>query len=101
MADHLASLGIIYLNTIIISTYPVVAELILADCVDVTQFNTMYARQSRHILAQSILVGSYPHTAVLSLHKTAQGIVADGCLVKLVMQELFPLLAFQVDYYQS
>ena len=64
-----ASLGIIFGDTIIVTTKPVVAIDILSCGIDISQFEQGEGLRLLNILVQTATVGTYPHVTALVEHQ--------------------------------
>ena len=81
----------------VVRSQPVVARQILCRGVDITQFQCFEAQHLLYILVDAITIGRNPHTAVLVKHQALGRILTQGCLVKLIVEEVLHLLGLRVD----
>ena len=101
MIHHLTCLGIIQQDTLVVSTYPIIATLILAGRGDITQFHTLHTGFSPDILVHTILIRTDPYATIIGLTDCTEGVIADRAIVVFVIQELLPLIVLHVDDHQT
>ena len=100
MVHHLTRLGVIHQDALVVGTHPVVANLILANRRNIAQIDALQTGKATDILVHAVFVGADPHAAVISLIDVTEGIIADGRLVVLIVQELLPLLVLHINDHQ-
>ena len=69
----------------------------MADGVDDAQLQVAYARRIACVEVDAVLIAAYPHTPQLIDIEVTQGVVAQGGLVVLVVEELLHVVAGEVD----
>ena len=101
MSNNLLTLRIVDEDTTIVRTQPIVAETVFSNSIDVTHFQIHHAGRSLLIHIHAVLEGAYPHQSVVVHVNITKGILADGRLVELIVQELSHLVVLQVNHQQS
>ena len=61
----LVGFGVIHDDALVVGTQPVVAMMVFAYSIDVAQFQTLQAGRTLYILVDAILIGTYPHAALI------------------------------------
>ena len=97
MVHHFARLRIIHQDTLVVGTHPIIADLIFAGGCDIAQIDTLQTGETLDILVDTVLIGAYPYTTVVSPIDVSKGVIADGSLVELIVHELLPLFVLHIN----
>ena len=97
----LTTLRIIDDDTTIVGSQPVIAVIVLAYSVDVTQFQILHAARTFLIHVDTILIRADPYQAVFVQIDVTQRVIADGRLVELAVHELSHGMMSQVKHQQA
>ena len=72
--------------------------MVFTYSIDVAQFQALQAGRTLYILVDAILIGTYPHAALIVNIDILGGIVRKRCRVKLIVQQLAHFVTLQVHH---